>query len=138
MPSENSNHVRAAALSALAAWFVALAAAPSAHADVGDYEFRLVDKEVKKGEAIVSVRLARKPVGEAVPDAVIFATRLDMAPEGMETMETMVEPAPSLEPGVYKFKVDLTMEGKWRLSLAAKVQGETGTLASRLILKALP
>jgi hypothetical protein len=30
------------------------------------------------------------------------------------------------------------MEGRWQLSVAAKLQGETGTLQGRLILKALP
>jgi hypothetical protein len=30
------------------------------------------------------------------------------------------------------------MAGGWRLSLGAKVQGETGTLENKLILKALP
>jgi hypothetical protein len=45
---------------------------------------------------------------------------------------------PSTEPGTYRFKTNLTMEGGWRLSLGAKVQGETGTLANKLILKALP
>ena len=55
--------------------------APSlARAGINDYEFQLVDKEIKQGDAILSVRLVHKPDGKAVPDAVIFATRLDMAP----------------------------------------------------------
>ena len=70
--------------------------------------------------------------------AVIFAKRLDMAPEGMETMKTTIEPMPSTEPGVYKFKAAVTMEGGWQLSLGAKVQGETGTVESKLVLKATP
>jgi hypothetical protein len=128
---------RAAALSAISA--LAISSAPSfAFASVKDYEFRLVEKEVKSGAAIVAVRLVHKTDGKAVPDAVVFARRLDMTPEGMETMTTAIEPEPSLEPGVYRFRVDLTMEGRWRLSLAAKVQGETGTLENRLVFKALP
>jgi hypothetical protein len=39
---------------------------------------------------------------------------------------------------VYRFKTDLTMEGSWQLSLAAKVQGETGTVQNKLALKAVP
>jgi hypothetical protein len=34
---------------------------------------------------------------------VIFATRLDMAPDGMEMMGTPVEAIPSGGPGVYRF-----------------------------------
>jgi hypothetical protein len=30
------------------------------------------------------------------------------------------------------------MAGGWRLSLGAKIQGETGTLKNELVLKALP
>ncbi len=109
-----------------------------ARADIKDYEFQLVDKTVKKGDAVISVRLVHKPDGKPVPDAVIFAKRLDMAPDGMETMKTTIEPMPSTEPGIYKFKAEVTMEGGWRLSLAAKVQGETGTVENKLAIKAMP
>ena len=54
-----------------------------ARADINDYEFQLIQKEIKKGDAILSVRLVHKPDGKVVPDAVIFATRLDMAPDSM-------------------------------------------------------
>ena len=118
---------------------VALAGSISlARADSKDYEFQLVDKTAKKGEAIISVRLVHKPDGKPVPNAVIFAKRLDMAPDGMETMTTTIEPMPSAEPGVYRFKVALTMEGGWQLSLGAKVQGETGTVENKLVFKATP
>ncbi len=109
-----------------------------ARADIKDYEFQLVDQTVKKGDAIISVRLIHKPDGKPVSGAVIFATRLDMAPDGMEMMKTKIEPMPSAEPGVYKFKAVLTMEGGWQLSLGARVQGETGTVENKLVLKATP
>ncbi|MCR6734097.1 MAG: hypothetical protein NVV83_08420 [Afipia sp.] len=35
--------------------------ATTARADIKDYEFQLVDKTVKKGDAIISVRLVHKP-----------------------------------------------------------------------------
>ena len=114
------------------------ASATLARADIKDYEFQLVDKTVKKGDAVISVRLVHKPDGKPVSDAVIFAKRLDMAPDGMETMKTTIEPMPSTEPGVYKFKAAVTMEGGWQLSLGAKVQGETGTVESKLVIKATP
>jgi hypothetical protein len=109
-----------------------------ARADIKDYEFQLVDQTVKKGDAIISVRLVHKPDGKPAPDAVIFATRLDMAPDGMAEMTTKIAPMPSTEPGVYKFKATLTMAGGWQLSLGAKVQGETGTVENKLVLKATP
>lgn len=133
---KSSSHARV--LQAALVGIAMTGAVTAAHADIKDYEFQLVDKAVKKGDAIISVRLVHKPDGRPVPDAVIFAKRLDMAPDGMETMKTTIEPAPGGEPGVYKFKTALTMEGGWQLSLAAKVQGEAGTLESKLVLKATP
>jgi hypothetical protein len=108
-------------------------------ADVKDYEFQLVQSELKKGDGvIVAVRLVNKKTGQPVPDAVIFAKRIDMAPDAMGEMTAPLEQLPSTEPGIYRFKTNLTMEGRWRLSLGAKVQGETGSVESKLILKALP
>jgi hypothetical protein len=112
------------------------AIATSALADIQDYEFRLIDKEVKQGEATIRVKLVHKPSGRAVPDAVIFAKRIDMGPESMEAMTAPLETMSSTEPGIYHFKTNLTMAGNWALSLAAKVQGETGTVETRLIVKA--
>ena len=111
----------------------------TALAEVKDYEFQLVQNELKKGDgAIVVVRLINKKTGKSVSDAVIFAKRIDMAPDAMQEMTSQLEQLPSTEPGVYRFKTDLTMEGRWRLSLGAKVQGEEGTVASQLVLKAVP
>ena len=110
----------------------------SALADAKDYEFQLVQREMKKGDAVLAVRLVNKKTGQPVPDAVIMAKRLDMAPDAMPTMTTPLAPLPSTEPGLYRFKTNLTMQGGWQLSLGAKVQGETGTVESKLVLKALP
>ncbi len=124
--------LRAAAMSAA---LITAAAAP-AFADSKDYEFQLVDKEVKEGDATIAVKLIHKPSGKAVPDAVIFAKRIDMGPDQMEGMTAPLEPLPSTEPGIYRFKTELTMAGRWALSLGAKVQGETGTVESKLIVTA--
>src|SRR5262249_3789781 len=109
------------------------------HAGVQDYEFQLVQNEAKKGDGtVVSVRLVDRRTGKPVPDAVISAKRVDMAPDGMADMAGKIEQLPSTEPGVYRFKTKLSMEGRWQLSLAAKVQGEVGTVESRLVLKVVP
>lgn len=127
------------AVAAALAAALSVTAFSAAKADITDYEFRLVQTEVKHGKgAIVAVRLVDKRSGKAVPDAVIFATRIDMAPDGMETMAAPIEALPSTEPGVYRFKTNLTMAGGWRLSLGAKIQGETGTIENKLVLKATP
>jgi hypothetical protein len=74
--------------------------------------------------------------GKPVADAVIFATRLDMAPDGMQEMATKIAPMPGGEPGTYKFKATFGMAGRWQLSLGAKVQGETGSVENKLVITA--
>ncbi|WP_429029388.1 FixH family protein [Bradyrhizobium sp. I1.14.4] len=106
-------------------------------ADIKDYEFQLVDQTVQAGpDKVVTVRLINRKTGKAVPDAVIFSTRLDMAPDGMQEMATKVTPMPGTEPGTYRFKATFGMAGRWQLSLGAKVQGETGTVESKLVVTA--
>src|SRR5215213_3212259 len=92
-----------------------------ARADVKNYEFQVVDQAIKAGpDRVITVRLVNKATGQPVPNAVIFATRLDMAPDGMQEMTTKVTPMP----------------GGWQLSLGAKVQGETGTVENKIVIKA--
>jgi len=126
-------------LRVLAAALPLAAIAVPALADIKDYEFQLTRSEFKQGDGVViTVKLIDKRSGKPVPDAVIFAKRIDMEPEGMAMMASPIEALPASEPGAYSFKTNLVMEGGWRLSLGAKVQGETGTLANKLILKAVP
>jgi hypothetical protein len=126
---------RAAALIA----FLLLLAASSARADIGDYEFQIVEPgEHRVGEATIAVEIRYRPTGERVTDAVLFAHRLDMEPDGMATMTSPLKLLPAREPGLYRLGTDLTMAGRWRLSLAAKIQGETDTLVSRLVFGVAP
>jgi len=81
------NFLRTAAIGAV----LLAAMAGSALADTKDYEFQLIDKEVKQGEAVIAVKLIHKPSGRAIPDAVIFAKRIDMGPESMESMTAPLE-----------------------------------------------
>jgi YtkA-like len=108
-----------------------------AHADIKDYKFELVDQTVQAGpDKVITVRLMNTKSGKPVPDAVIFATRLDMTPDGMQEMATKILPMPGGEPGTYKFKATFGMAGRWQLSLGAKVQGETGTVENKLVITA--
>jgi hypothetical protein len=124
----------------LQAALIAIAMAGSiaiARADIKDYKFELVDPTVQAGpDKIITVKLMNTKTGKPVPDAVIFATRLDMAPDGMQEMATKIAPMPGGEPGTYKFKATFGMAGRWQLSLGAKVQGETGTVENRFVITA--
>ncbi|ABD05811.1 conserved hypothetical protein [Rhodopseudomonas palustris HaA2] len=106
-------------------------------ADIKDYEFRLAEPTVKVGrDKIVTVQLINKTTGKPEPEAVIFAMRLDMAPDGMPEMSTKIVREPGGDPGNYRFKAAFGMEGRWLLSLGAKVQGETGSVEGKLVITA--
>ena len=125
------------ALRAAVIGFTLIGTAGIARAEIKDYEFKLVEATITAGkDKIVTVQLVNKKTGKLVSDAVIFASRLDMAPEGMPEMATKIAREPGGEPGSYRFKAAFGMEGRWLLSLGAKVQGETGTVASKLVITA--
>src|SRR6266446_3171230 len=108
-----------------------------AFAGANDYVFEPVKAEVKKGDdVVVSVRLKHKPTGKPVTDAVIVQSRIDMSPDAMGEMTSPLTPVPSNEPGVYSFKTDLSMQGRWLLSIAAKVQGEPETIVGKITFRA--
>ena len=128
----NRRHVLAAA-----AVMLGMGLDVGALAGANDYVFEPLNAQVKKGDdVIVSVRLKHKPTGKVVTDAVIVQTRIDMAPDGMAEMASPIAAVPSAEPGVYSFKTDLSMQGRWLLSIAAKVQGEPETVVGKITFQA--
>ena len=121
---------------ALATLLLSASALP-VFAGAADYEFQPVKTELPTGpESEFAVKIIDKRTGKPVPDAVIFETRLDMAPDGMEAMTSKVDALPVEEPGVYRFKLNLSMAGGWRFKMAAKIQGEAETAQGEVILKA--
>jgi hypothetical protein len=112
-------------------------AGTAAFAGASDYAFEPVNAEMKKGDDVtVAVRLTNKQTGKPVADAVIIRTRVDMAPDGMAEMQSPVTALPPKEPGIYAFKTDLPMAGRYQLSLSAKVQGEAETVTGNVVIKA--
>lgn len=116
---------------------VAIGSPGVSFAGAKDYAFEPVKAELKKGDdVVVAVRLIHKPTGKPVTDAVIVQTRIDMGPEGMGEMTSPLTPMPSPAPGVYAFKTELSMQGRWLFSIAAKVQGEPETVTGKVTFKA--
>ncbi len=112
-------------------------AAQTALAGARDYALDLVETTRPVGAgAVPTVKLTDLRTGAPVEGAVVFATRMDMAPDGMEGMTTPVTLLPVESPGLYRFATDLTMAGNWRFSVAVKVQGEAETVEAELLLQA--
>ena len=108
-------------------------------AGADDYRFEIVSTDHRVGSGVtIELRLTDLRTGQPVEGAVIYATRMDMAPDGMEMMTSPVTALPAEVPGTYLFSADLTMAGGWRFSVAAKVQGEPETVSAELELRAEP
>lgn len=125
--------IRKSAIAA-AAVAAAMGVTGAAFAGANDYTFEPVTAE--GDDVVVSVRLKHKATGKPVADAVIIRTRIDMGPDGMGEMDSPLTRVPSDEPGVYAFKTDLPMQGRWLLSVAAKVQGESETVVGKITVRA--
>src|SRR3546814_19316791 len=73
----------------------------AARADTTDYEFRLVQTDVKQGDgAVVAARLVDKRAESAITDPGLFAHRIEMAPAGMLTLTAPIEAPPPTRQGV--------------------------------------
>lgn len=108
-------------------------------AGADDYRFEIVSTDHRVGSGVtIELRLTDLRTGQPVEGAVIYATRMDMAPDGMEMMTSPVTALPTVVPGIYLFSTDLTMAGGWRFSVAAKVQGEPETVKAELEMRAEP
>lgn len=129
--------LRAAARLCAAGAVASCAFAGSALASSSDYVFEPVKAEARnEAAADIAVRLIHKPTGKPVAGAILFRTRLDMSPDDMAGMEAKLESVPSSEPGVYRFKADFDMAGRWALKIMAKVPGETETVEASVIFTA--
>jgi YtkA-like len=111
--------------------------ATSAYAGPNDYAFEPVSVDIRNGAGSeLAVRIVHKSTGKPVEGAVLFRTRLDMSPDSMGEMTAKHTALPSAEPGVYKFRADLTMAGGWAFKLMAKVPGENDTVQGTVVFKA--
>jgi len=124
-------------LAAAGLGLAALTVACPAFAGATDYEFHAATPTVKVADdQPIAVHLFDKRTGKPVENAVIFRARLDMEPDGMGDMAERVTSEPSTEKGVYRFKGDFTMPGRWALKLQAKVPGESETVSGAVVVTA--
>ena len=111
-----------------------IVSASAALAAAADYEFQPVAVDVKNGAGSeLAVRLVHKPTGKPIDGALLIRTRLDMSPDSMGEMTAKHTAMPGSEPGVYRFKADLTMTGGWAFKLQAKVPGESETVQGTVV-----
>lgn len=97
-----------------------------------------VTADVPTGKA---VRLEVRLTGVATPQAAdavrITATRLDMSPDGMATMTAPARVLPPPAPGIVAVEADLSMAGRWALSLVADVAGQSAPVRGIVVFRAV-
>jgi hypothetical protein len=132
--------IRVAAFAAILA-AAGVIGSTGARSAAADYRFEDVGKPQPStgGKSVVSVRLVHVPDNKPVPGAIIIQTKADMGPDGMADMTAPVQAVSGAvagkEPGIYRFEVQPGMAGKWMLTLAAKVQGESQTVRGSVVVE---
>jgi hypothetical protein len=102
------------------------------------YIFELIEDEVPVGNRIeFSVRIIHKETNEPVMDAMIFADRIDMTPDGKPDRSTELAALSSDTPGIYRYRANLVEAGNWQLTLMTMIPGAQGLVEGKMILKAV-
>jgi hypothetical protein len=103
-----------------------------------NYLFELLENEVPVGNRIeFSVRIINKTTGELVTDAMIFADRIDMTPDGNPDRSTQLAALNSDTPGIYRYRANLVVSGNWQLTLMTMIPGEPMMVEGKMVLKAI-
>lgn len=96
-----------------------------------------VKAAVPTGKAVrLEVRLRGLSATPPANGMRITSTRLDMAPDGMASMMAPLRMLPSPAPGTLAFEADLSMAGRWALSLSADVAGENKPVRGTVVFRA--
>jgi YtkA-like len=123
-------------------WAAVIAAllfiAGTAAAAPTDFRFEPVTPNVKAGDATIVVQLLDVRAGKPVTGAILILNKVEMVMQGMAPVAVKATPTQVDEHGHYRFEANLGMAGEWRVSLAAKVQGESETVRGTVVIQASP
>jgi Cu(I)/Ag(I) efflux system membrane fusion protein len=96
-----------------------------------------VNAEVTIGKKVrFEVKLAGIDPLPAPADIKVSATRIDMGPDGMETMASPVTALASATPGVLAFETDFSMAGRWAFTITATVKGQAKPVTGKVVFTA--
>jgi len=124
-------------LTITAALFAFVWTGPSPAATVDGLSWQAVSAQVTTGRNIgLTVRLVDANSRPVTTPITVTATRLDMGPEGMATMQAPLRPVVSSAPGVFVFDADLVMAGRWALTIAGTIPGNPRPVSGTVIFTA--
>jgi Cu(I)/Ag(I) efflux system membrane fusion protein len=101
------------------------------------YRFEAVTAQVsaERGQEF-AIRI-NGPDGTPAENAKITGIRLDMSPDGMAGMNSPVTEEPPGAPGIFAYRADFTMAGRWALHVEAQVPGLVVPVIGEIILTAV-
>ena len=105
------------------------------HAQSGTWEAVSETAPIGKGVRI-EVRLKGIDPAPAPEDITVTSVEIDMGPDGMAMMKSPIKSVLSTEPGVLAFEADLTMGGRWALTLTATVKGQSAPVSGSVVFNA--
>lgn len=127
---------RGLALGALATFIISFGSIPAQAQQTPGFE--PVTAEVPVGKNVrVELRLTGITPPPALADITIEKQRIDMGPDNMEMMAAPLKALPGTPPGVLAFQTDLSMAGRWALTITARVKGQTSPITSKVIFTAV-
>ncbi len=115
------------------ALFVSASLAVVGIAQPAPVHWEAVNSEVSTGKNVrLDLRLVGadgKPVSGSIS---VASARLDMSPQGMPTMTTPLRPMAPSQPGMASFETDLSMTGRWALSITGKAAGQSQSVTGKV------
>jgi membrane fusion protein, copper/silver efflux system len=131
----NHSRLRSALLALAALFFFNLTHATLSFAQAPKWE--AVKAEITTGKKVrLEVKLVGIDPAPALADIKVTSTRIDMGPDGMETMAAPVKALPSTTPGVLAFETDLSMAGRWAFTITATVKGQPKPITGKVVFTA--
>jgi Cu(I)/Ag(I) efflux system membrane fusion protein len=102
-----------------------------------DPRWEAVRSEVPVGKGVrLEVRLVGPDAKPVTGNISVSSSRLDMGPDGMQTMTAPLRPVSSSTQGVIAFETDIVMAGRWALTVTANIAGQAKPASGTVIFTA--
>lgn len=116
-------------------WLLALLAVPTpCLAAPADYRFEVVANTVERGVGVpLRVRALYAATGQPVAGLEARDAFVDRSPDGQVGGSHSAFFTPSLDYGIYSFRADLPVDGRWALIFTARIPGEPQPVTASVV-----
>lgn len=116
-------------------WLLGLLLLPTASAAAPtDYRFEAVENTVQRGVGVpLRVRALYAATGLPAPGLEVRGAFVDRSPDGQVGGSHPAFFTPSLDYGLYSFRADLPVDGRWALIFTAHIPGEPQPITGNVV-----